>query len=210
MSKIFIILFFLKARKKAYYVGFFLLTVARIKKCSQGVTHNIGSKQDSMWLKCYNITVERKSFVKALMVIIMRKITMKEALKSKGWKLNQMADLLCCSISQVSKIKNGNVLISKEFQEKFQSKFPDCELVNDKLDWKEKYVDLKEEFILLREDAVAMQKELNDYKRIFASIGEQLLGIGNVFELNAKNVNDYRIEDTYRDLSDKRKKPSIS
>ena len=163
-----------------------------------------------MWLKCYNITVERKSLRVALMVIIMRKITMKEALKSKGWKLSQMAETLCCSISQVSKVKNGNVLITKAFQDKFQDKFPNCELVNDKLDWKEKYMDLKEEFVLLRKDAIAMQKELDDYKRIFANIGEQLVELGTVSKLNSKNVNNYAIDDTYRDLSGNIKKPSVS
>lgn len=39
----------------------------------------------------------------------MRKIEMKELLRIKGWTLGQMADELHCCISQISKIKNGNI-----------------------------------------------------------------------------------------------------
>ena len=50
-------------------------------------------------------------------------------------------------------------------------------------------MNLNEEFVLLRNDAIAMQNELDDYKRIFANIVEQLVELGIVSKLNPKNVN---------------------
>lgn len=122
------------------------------------------------------------------------KITMKEMLKSKGWTLERMASELSCSISQVSKIQNGNVLISPNMQSKFQEVFPNFTLVNSAENWKQKYQTLEQEHIELQTKAVEMQEELNNLREIFAKMGKTLLEIGTACELNSENVNDYEIE----------------
>ena len=120
-------------------------------------------------------------------------ITMKEMLKSRGWTLERMAAELCCSISQVSKIQNGNVLISRNMQQKFQSVFPNFTLINSAERWKEKYQELEAKYNKLLEEAFAMQNELNDHKLIFEKIGKTLLEIGGACNLNSQNVNEYEI-----------------
>ena len=120
-------------------------------------------------------------------------ITMKEILKSKGWTLDQMACELNCSISLVSKIKNGNVLITKNMQEKFQEKFPDYKLVNSANNWKEKFKTLEKEHSVLLDKMISMQEELNDYRIIFDKLGKTLSHIGSSCLLNSNNVNDYEI-----------------
>ena len=76
----------------------------------------------------------------------MREITIQELMEENGWTVSRCASEIGCSIGQVSKIKNGDVLITPEFQKQFQSKFPNCTLVGGKENWKEKYKDLEERF----------------------------------------------------------------
>ena len=71
------------------------------------------------------------------------KTTMQEMLKRQGWTLSQMAEKLNCSISLISKIQTGSCPITPNFQEKFQEHFPNFELENDKIKWKDKYEQLE-------------------------------------------------------------------
>lgn len=123
-----------------------------------------------------------------------QKITMKDALKRKGWNLDRMADELNCSISQISKVQNGRVTITKEFQEKFQSAFPGYELVNSAINWKEKYLELQTKYQELATIALLQQEELEDHRRVFGNIGKELIKLGDGCEANAENVNHYDID----------------
>lgn len=78
------------------------------------------------------------------------KTTMQEMLKRQGWTLSQMAEKLNCSISLISKIQTGSCPITPNFQEKFQEHFPNFELENDKIKWKEKYEQLEEKYNMAR------------------------------------------------------------
>lgn len=125
------------------------------------------------------------------------KITMKEILKRNGWTLEHMADVINCSISQISKIQTGNAFVTKNFQEKFQAKFPEYELVNDKLNWKEKYIKLQEQYDLLYKDSLKMEKELNKLSQVLNEIFTCLIKTGNCCKINADNINHYNISGTY-------------
>ena len=128
-----------------------------------------------------------------------KEITMREALKMRGWKLEQMADYLGVSISLISKISNGQTVITKGFKDRFEGKFNGYTIINDKENWKERYNNLFELYGMLRKDAIAMQEELEDYKMIFKRISDELLKIGRSCQINSENVNNYYISDVYPD-----------
>lgn len=118
----------------------------------------------------------------------MIKITMKEALKSRGWKQDKMAEELCCSVSQVSKIKNGNILITRNFQEKFQSVFPGYVLVNDVINWKERYMALLEKYEILRRKFTEMESALVSAKDFFSKGGHNLFELAEACLLNGELI----------------------
>ena len=66
-------------------------------------------------------------------------ITIEELLKQKGIKLGDLAIELGVSISLLSKIKNRRERITKNMQSLFQDKYPNYELVNGVIKWKELY-----------------------------------------------------------------------
>lgn len=101
-----------------------------------------------------------------------QKTTMQEMLKRQGWTLSQMAEKLDCSISLISKIQTGTCPITPNFQEKFQEHFPNFELENDKIKWKEKYEQLEEKYNMARDF-------LKDYAEMLYYINNDLEYIEN-------------------------------
>lgn len=106
------------------------------------------------------------------------KIKMEELLKLYGWTLSRMAIELDCSISQISKIKNSQIVITKDFQEKFQEKFPDYVLVNGVESWKEKYQELEKKYNELLATSFALKTKLEQQADGLKSIHAQLCVLG--------------------------------
>lgn len=106
------------------------------------------------------------------------KIKMEELLKLYGWTLSRMAIELDCSISQISKIKNSQIVITKDFQEKFQEKFPDYVLVNGVESWKEKYQELEKKYNELLATSFALKTKLEQQFDGLKSIHAQLCVLG--------------------------------
>lgn len=97
----------------------------------------------------------------------MQEITMDKALKLKGWNQTMMAAELNCSVSLISKLKNGKERITNSFQEKFQMIFNGYVLVNGVDSWKEKYIDKCNEIKLLNEKYELLMAEFkNQYEMI--------------------------------------------
>lgn len=86
-------------------------------------------------------------------------ITIEELLKIKGITLSTLAGEMGCSISLLSRIKNGTIAVTPETQDLFQQSYPNYILTNGAVKWKELY--LKEQMENQRlNDFIAEQKEV--------------------------------------------------
>lgn len=71
----------------------------------------------------------------------MQEFTIDRVLEEENITLTYLAYKVGCSVSLLSKIKNGNEVITDNIQEKFNKVYPEYHLVGGKQKWKEKYLD---------------------------------------------------------------------
>ena len=81
----------------------------------------------------------------------MQEISIEKFCKENNYKLGEFAEEINVSISLLSKIKNGQEIISYRTQELFQSKFPNYKLIGGKPNWKEKCIELRDKNKILEE-----------------------------------------------------------
>ena len=106
----------------------------------------------------------------------MELITVEELLEKTGYKLGDIANDMHCSISLLSKIKNGEATLTEETQVKFRNAYPKYYLVGGKEKWKELYLEEVEENKQLRETNVKLQKEINRIKKMISKLNTDLEG----------------------------------
>ena len=101
----------------------------------------------------------------------MIEIRLQEFMRENHYGVTQLAEVLGVSISQISKIKNNQTVISPEFEDKFNRRFPEYKLIGGMPNWKKKYLEvLRENRRLeeaLRESEAKREKMEINLKKIF-------------------------------------------
>lgn len=102
----------------------------------------------------------------------MKKITVKELIKSRGKKLVDVAAETGLSISMISKLKNGRIAVTQETKKVFEKKYDvqiievnDYALLRKNLDELENQVESKNETICDLNKTLIKLKETNEKKR---------------------------------------------
>lgn len=98
----------------------------------------------------------------------MIKITINEFLKLKNITKTQLSFQVGCCISMLSKIQNNQTRITKEFQKKFNSVYPNYQLVNGVENWKEKYLEMIAKYNELTKQYNSATREINHLKNAIA------------------------------------------
>ncbi len=101
-------------------------------------------------------------------------ITLEELLEKTGYKLGDIANDMHCSISLLSKIKNGGTTLTEETQVKFRNAYPKYYLVGGKEKWKELYLEEVEENKQLKEENEKLKKELNNIKKSIINLANKV------------------------------------
>lgn len=89
----------------------------------------------------------------------MIRVTIKEIMEREKLNKSQLAEMVGLSISLLSKIDRDNETITKETRNKFKAVFPQYELYNGAIVWREKYYEIKVQYDELLENYIKMQKE---------------------------------------------------
>lgn len=108
-------------------------------------------------------------------------ITIEELLKRKGITLSTLAGEMGCSISLLSRIKNGVITITPETQEMFQKVYPNYILINSSIKWKELY--LKEQMENQR-----LNNFISEQKEVITNLTKATSFINKVSEEPLKEV----------------------
>ncbi len=101
----------------------------------------------------------------------MIEIRLHEFMREKHYSVTQLAEVVGVSISLISKIKNNQTVITPEFEDKFNRKFPDYKLIGGMPKWKKKYMEVLRENRRLEEalkesEAKRAEMEVN-FRKIF-------------------------------------------
>ena len=98
----------------------------------------------------------------------MKDITIEELMVKKGISLSDLAKAVGVSIPLLSKIKNGDSVITQSTQRKFFEIYPEYHLVGGKDKWKEKYLsevaknsELEDKVLKLTQTIDALRMKLN-------------------------------------------------
>ena len=98
--------------------------------------------------------------------------TIEDILAEYGWTLSRLAKEIGCCVAQVSKIKNGVIPITDEFQELFQARFPDYKLIGGEIRWKERYLELEERFRILAAKYMCQNDYIVQLNKTLANLKE--------------------------------------
>ena len=118
----------------------------------------------------YNIGVNERE------VYCMIEIRLQEFMREKHYSVTQLAEVVGVSISLISKIKNNQVVITPEFEDKFNRRFSEYKLIGGMPKWKKKYLEVLRENRRLEEalkesETKRAEMEVN-YKKIFMIASE--------------------------------------
>lgn len=109
----------------------------------------------------------------------MIKITINEFLKLKNLTKTQLSFQVGCCISMLSKIEYNQTRITRDFQKKFNSVYPNYEIVNGVENWKEKYLEMTAKYLEVNKKYNIAKREINNLKNAIDRFNHYYLSATN-------------------------------